>query len=374
MHVTSDKSGFFSWWSRELAGLLPSRAPRGPEFAKRRVIVAVSEGRVRWLEESDQGLKPLGPETASFTPDAQTLKKLNSARLRNAPLGLRLEKRDALERRASLPETARANFPRILSLEVERATPFKAADVYSAFIEDKSAPPAKGKVALRQFIVKRELLDGPRAALEAHDFTAEFADLWDEKGERGLRFNLLAPTSEAGQSVGRKPLMRRVLALAVVALAGAGAWLTIERNETALAALDKEIAAARAKSQAMRNDIGKAQAALDDAKAIENLRHSRITPAEAIEELTRILPDDTHLTDLSLSGRKLVIGGLAKNANALLPLIEKSDAFEAVEMTAPVVLDSANNKEQFRIEARLSLPSPGPAKSDTDATLKMTAP
>jgi len=367
MDVTATKSGFFSWWSRELAGLVPSRGPRGPEFAKRRVVVAVSEGKVRWLEESDQGLKPLGPETTSLAPDAATMKKLRSARLRNAPLGLRLEKRDALERRTALPETARADFARILSLDMERATPFKSADVYSAFIEDKTGATGKGKVALRQFIVKRELLDGPRAALEGHDLKVEFADLWEESGARGLRLNLLAPAGEA-EPTSRKPIARRALAAAVVALAAAGTWLAIERNETALAALDKDIAAARAKSQTLRTGINKAQAALDDARAIENLKLSRIMPAEAIEELTRILPDDTYLTDLSLTGRKLVIGGLAKNANALLPLIEKSDAFEGVEMTAPVVLEPASNKEQFRIEARLSALAPARPESGNNST------
>ena len=75
--------------------------------------------------------------------------------------------------------------------------------------------------------------------------------------------------------------------------------------------------------------------------------------ALVIEELTRALPDDTFLTDLELTGAKLRVMGVSRDASALISRIEKSPAFSDAGFFAPTTRRAGEPGEQFRLEATI---------------------
>lgn len=354
--VNAINSGLFAWWRAELGGIFRAQKPRNGTHARRRFVASIDAQNVRWIEERDQGLRRIGLETPTADPTVATLEILMRAqrRRRAVPLGIRLSKSDCLERRVTLPTAARDDWGRILALDIERATPFKRADVYSAFIEDTSAAAQKGKTALRHLIVKRALIDAPVAALKAHDLDVSFADCWDETGERALRLDFLGSAPEATPTQPAASSATRMMAIMALVLTGTAAYLTIDKHQAALGVLDSQILAAKTRAQALRQDIDKSHAALSVAQALGQIKNGTTAPAAVIDELTRLLPDDTYLTDLHIADGKISIAGLSAKAVALVGLIDASDMFLGVELTAPVLFDQNANKEQFRIEARLS--------------------
>lgn len=351
--VAPSFSGFFAWWKRELREIFGPRQPRGPEFARRRFVIDASSDSIRWLRESDQGRKPIGLETTTLDPTVATLGYLRrkARKRRPVPLGLRLPKNQCLERRVRLPTAARADFASILNLDIERATPFRRGDVYTAFVEDKDAPRVAGKTALRHLIVKRALIDDGADALRKHGLTLAFADCWDETGAKPLRVNFLAPPPLPPAPPSRAV---RVLSAATLALAALAMFLAVDRYETALATLETRIAEATRRAEAVRARITGTQARLGELSDLQALKTGRPSPAALLAELTRILPDGTHLNELRLSADRISIAGLSDKAVALVPLIEQSQMLEGVEITAPVQLDQTSGKEMFRIQARVA--------------------
>ncbi len=92
-------------------------------------------------------------------------------------------------------------------------------------------------------------------------------------------------------------------------------------------------------------------------QAVQSLQaRKRATPSAVlvIEDLSKALPDDAHLTELRIENEKVQMVGLARDSAALIRLIEQSGQFSQATYFAPTVR-TANGTETFHIEAR-----PGP--------------
>ena len=349
------RRGIIVWWTQELRGLLPDRSQKYAR-PKRRLVAALSLSGVRWLDETDQSLKVIGPDTGDVQLPPDTLKAVQrlASRRRPVPLGLRLERSACFERRLEVPAAARADFSRILELDLERATPFKHREVYTAFCEDMSATASKGKTVLRQFIVKRPLIDAPRQKLETLGLQVAFADCWDDNGLKPLPLDFLASPHHAGAAEPPPRLLAKLLVFCLLALAASAAWLSIQRGNSALAELETKVTEAKTRAQSLRKTVGNAEAAFKGAAALQNLKSGVIPAAEILEELSRRLPDTTYISDFRIERGKISITGFAQSAAALVPLVEQSALFEAATSPAPVLFDPYTGKEQFRIEARIA--------------------
>jgi general secretion pathway protein L len=145
-----------------------------------------------------------------------------------------------------------------------------------------------------------------------------------------------------------------LMALTVLVLAGTAAGLAIQRGNAAIEALEIKIAEAKTRAQTIRKSVDQAEAVLQGATALIDLKQERLPVPAILEELTRLLPGTSYVTDLRIDSGKIAITGLSQSAAMLVPIIESSPIFENAAMAAPVLYDTNANKEQFRIEARLT--------------------
>jgi general secretion pathway protein L len=77
-------------------------------------------------------------------------------------------------------------------------------------------------------------------------------------------------------------------------------------------------------------------------------------PAIAIwEELARILPDTSFLTDLTITQNKVSIAGYSQSAAELIVLLEGSGIFDEVSFTAPVVKVPGKTDDRFYIDLKI---------------------
>ena len=167
----------------------PLHAPEAPDHCGR------GESGVRWLEETDQSLKPIGPQSPILSLMRQHFKTFSASR-RSA--GLFLWACASPNRRASSgasnsqkPHALTA--ARILELDLERATPFKHKDVYTAFCEDRErAAPPKGKLPYARFIVKRERIDEPRQLAARPRLSPQLCRLLGREREEPLQIDFLS--------------------------------------------------------------------------------------------------------------------------------------------------------------------------------------
>ncbi len=98
-------------------------------------------------------------------------------------------------------------------------------------------------------------------------------------------------------------------------------------------------------------------------QAIQSLQaRKRAAPSAVlvIDELSKALPDDAHLTELRMEDGNVQMVGVSHEAPALIRLIEQSGRFSQATFFAPTV-QAPNGSETFHIEAH---PEPQIARSD----------
>jgi general secretion pathway protein L len=111
----------------------------------------------------------------------------------------------------------------------------------------------------------------------------------------------------------------------------------------------------------LQNHVAERRAALlrrrgsADEQVVQALQAKKRTAPSAvmtIEALAKILPDDTHLTELRIEDGKVQIVGLSGEAPALIRLIEQSRRFTRATFFAPTVRGTGGGAT-FHIEARI---------------------
>ena len=181
--VGSTVTAFFSWWGTELAGLLPRALTRNGQSTGPHRIVSIEDGGLRLITPGGTSANGHGHPGDELLSTADAIAKLTRDNGRAASLiGVRLPYRACFSRRVELPTAAARDFPRLLALDLERATPFKPHDVRTAFfIEEAQRTP--GKTAIRQLVAKRAGLDATIAALQDAGLTVTQADCWNADGQ-----------------------------------------------------------------------------------------------------------------------------------------------------------------------------------------------
>ncbi|KAA2284981.1 PilN domain-containing protein [Arenimonas fontis] len=258
-----------------------------------------------------------------------------------------------LRRRLLLPGAAEPRLREVLGFELDRQTPFSAAQVvYEGRVLARGSGPQGLQV---------ELLVLPRARLEAElQALGPLADLLSgvdvEEDGRRLGLNLLAA---AGRSAPADPVRRTNAWL----LAGAGAALMLalalilhnrgERLESMRAA----VAAATEQARDARRIRNRLQSTATAANYLAERRAARPTMLELLDDLSRRIPDDTALDKLAVNGDRVVMVGQSRSAPALVGLLQASPLLTEPALSGAVQADSRSGRDRFTLVARLRPPA-----------------
>ena len=342
---------FLRWWGAELRELLPDRAILLRNAHVRRLVLSVEGPRWRLLLEkadrSELRAEAVEPGEAGLIE----LARLAKARP-ELPVGLRFGPQDCYVRVLELPAQAEADFGRILDLDMERTTPFRAADVLTAYCITPGAAAPHGKRAVRHVIVKRKTIDLLVEKLRDLGIEPAFADCWSDDRRSGLPVNLLADPRREGQS--SSPGLLPAMAGLLVVLAVGAVAVPIIRHRNALDALSARTAAARSEAATVRQAVEASQAASAQIAAMSRLLRARIPLARIMEELTAVLPDSAWVSDVRMDGDVVEFTGFAKSAASLVAPLENSPLFMQASLTSPVVFDSSEDKERFSMRLKLN--------------------
>ncbi|TLU71414.1 PilN domain-containing protein [Lichenicoccus roseus] len=339
-------SEVLSWYAQQMRGLVPARLAAADPADVNALLVTPRPGQepptslAVSLRRNDQETL-LGMHQAGDT----TLQRLR-AEHPAAVLLLRLSQDALLVRDVSLPIAAEAEYERVLGYEMDRLTPFSAADVFwTAHVLRRNR--AAGRLDLRLHLVPRAWVAGPLALMQEAGLRPAAIEA---AGIPPLRIALAHDTRHGS----RERLKLRVAAGACAVLAVLAIALPFVLQSAASARVERRITALQpqvAQVQALRRTLLAGSAGAD---AIAAARRRLGDPLQLMASLTRVLPDDTYLSDLALRAGILTLTGQSASAVRLIPALSADPAFAAPAFSAPVTRIEASNTDLFSIRARVA--------------------
>ncbi|HEY9540778.1 MAG TPA: hypothetical protein VIR05_03975, partial [Luteimonas sp.] len=125
--------GFLTWWMHALASWLPPRLRMLLGLAHERVLLQRTGEELRLALRRGDGVQDIGqlPWTAQEAEQGDALLgSLLAPRVAELPRWLLLPAGAVLRRRLSLPAAAAERLRDVVAFEIDRQTPFAAADVH----------------------------------------------------------------------------------------------------------------------------------------------------------------------------------------------------------------------------------------------------
>ena len=250
-------------------------------------------------------------------------------------------------RSLELPQGARQFLGGVVRSQVDRLTPWSANEAAFGWSEPTDA--GAGQIAITVAATARSLVAPiARAAMAAR---ADQVRMSTRTGEGETLVIPVFAQDIGGGTVGQGWVRGLVAGLALSGLAFAlslGAWLVAGGADDArMADLQNRIAERR--SELINRRGSAAEEAL---KALQARKWASPSAVMVLEALSKILPDDAHLTEFRIDGGKVQIAGSAADAPALIRLIEQSRQFTQATFFAPTVRGPSGG-QSFHIEAHI---------------------
>lgn len=330
------------WWLAELRFLLPRRLRERVESGTvplrleiqgdEAVAVGTGSGESAWFDLGVSG-------------HPQRLASLLRARRGHRDVALVLPAGDSLARVIDLPLAVEENLAQVLSYEMDRHTPFSAAQVHYGFrvLERR---PEQGRIRVRLVVAPRATIDSWLHRFSQWGIVPERVESHADES-----INLL-PTAR-GRSVRRGARWNAILSAVVVAMLLALVIVPLWHMRQVAVLLTQEVSALERAAR----DATDLQQRYDDLRRqvdfLVHRRSGRPYTVHVLDELARVLPDHTWVQSLEISGPAVTIHGSSRSASGLIEIIEASPVFEGVSFAAPVTKHPQTGADVFRISARL---------------------
>jgi general secretion pathway protein L len=336
---------YITWWARQMVELLPPGL-RFPDKGSTHALIVEPEGETVTISVR-RGISTT--KLGRFNTDAVGLAaaaKASAIDGRPSMILLGLRPGVSLEKTLVLPLAVERELERVLSYEMDRETPFSADEVWWSWqVTRRDRQHSQIHVSL--FVVPRAGLTGLIEALTHAGLAPTSIDVRAGDGERRQIPLGANRTGREGWSGGLKPLAIGCAALAFIATA-----LPFVRQSLALGRVESRIARLQPevdRVQALRQQLGAAGAngtmAINQAGTADTLK--------VLATTTEILPDDTHLTELSLHRRKLSLSGQSGDAAKLIGALAANPLFKDPSFASAVTRPQGSKLDAFSINTEI---------------------
>lgn len=342
---------FFRWWGGELRTLLPARwqglfssgadwyllQHEGTQWTLRHADNSVP--MTRWNDAEDILIQQTALASALKTIDREDLR-----------LALLLPTATVLRRTLALPLAARDNLQQVMAFEIDRQTPFSAAQVYYA-VRELPQPAAAGRVNAELVAVTRSTLDPLLELLTALKIPIDAVDL--AVGNDRLGINLLPPEQTPRRV---RPRLRLNLALAagcaLLLLLSLGTWL--HNRQAALATMQDTVESMRADAQQVSSLRQQLQDNAGAAGFLAQRKKETVSMLSLMRDITARLPDTAWLERFSVDNSGQVgLQGQSVQAAKLLDALKDSALITNASFQGSIQPDPSTGKERFYLTAQL---------------------
>ena len=344
--------GFLHWWSAGLRAWLPLRWQRLLSANGDRLLLQVQGEGVHLRRQRDDSVRDVAmlPLQLPGAADGRDpLAGVLAEAAADLPRWLVLPASQGLRRTLLLPAAARERLREVLGFEIERQTPFAAADV----VHDGRLLGVRedGQLQVELVVVPRRALDAQATQLGALAGSLSGVDLLDAEG-RTLGVNVLPPAQRLHR---RNPWRLWNIAFGIagfVALAFALAQV-VENRRAAADALQAEVASRSGQARGVSEQRQRLVDAVEGGSYLQRQRNGRASVIEVIDALSPRLPDGTYLEKFTIEGEQLTLLGLSNQAAALVGKLGDTPQWHNPALSGALQTDPRTRMDRFTLVAQL---------------------
>jgi general secretion pathway protein L len=339
---------FFTWWCAQLADLLPQELRQSALGTGDAMVITPVGPLGQAVEAVAVALRRNGKESSLGHFALGAVGMADLPRMAGRITVLRLGEADVLGKTMSLPLAAERELDQALAFEMDRETPFTAEELYwnhRVIAADRQ----NGRLSVRLSLVPKANLDPLLTDLAAVGIRPRRVEIADGP-DKGTYVPLNGDGSRTSHASHR---LLWPAAACCAALALAAVMTPFVRQELTLASLNREIGTAKAsaaEADSLRQEIDRLSGS---AGFIESERDKAGRPLVVLAATTRVLPDDTYLTEMELRQRKLTLSGRSAGAARLIGALAADPEFRNPGFSAPVTRLEALRAELFTINSEV---------------------
>lgn len=300
-----------------------------------------------------QGEQDHGPVLASLAAGETVSTEISHAARRGVVI-LEIPSEHVVVRRLAVPTQARDFVAGIVRNKIDRLSPWHSDQAVYAFAAEINAEDA-ATLDVRVFIASRAVIDGMRAqiatiGLSVDRIVASLSTIGDS--QTVPLWSRLIDISPEHESQLRRRIGVGIAATVAVSFAFS-LWATISAQS--IGATSDDVAA---RTDALRHELRAPLTRQSAASLPPDEREwydKEISPSAVIviEALSRALPDNAYLTELSLQNTTFRIVGLTSDAPSLIAPLEHSGILTDVHFSAPTTREADGRHFRVYIEGRV---------------------
>jgi general secretion pathway protein L len=309
---------------------------------QRRQIISFGGDGARILAQNGMPLS----ETVSVSGLTAQLKQLVPYR-RGHPREcvLRLEDGCALLRRLSPIALPASRLRAAALLDLETATPFRRGDAHAPMLR------GPGGAGSSYAIVKRAILDPLTEACAAAGLRIGEIDIVSRAEVHRVSAGDLRLLAEGAGRLGKS--WARALMLVIV-LSGIGTLAhMLALYDAAIRQVESSNALLAEEAKSVRSAMDQRAARIAEIQALRTSVEERKLVSAIWEELARVLPDSSFLTDLAVKDSNVSISGYSAAASSIIVALEGSAMFDQASFTGPVVKAPGTTGDRFAIDLKM---------------------
>lgn len=367
---------FFAWWGHELASFIPL-AWRNWYFGRGHLLlVDLRDGRFSVQRPGANGLDTLCSVDLGALSDDER-KRAAAQALRQAAGGksflvyLCLSADQALRKTLRLPLAVEENLRQTLMFELDRQTPFKPEQVYFDHIV-RERHPAEQQLMAELIVLPKHAVDEPVAQAAALGLPLNGAVLASDLLESGARSPNFLPSTTPSKRFQQRLRINAVLLLLTLLLAAAVIALPLWQKRNTAIAMNSLLLEAKAAAQQTQSLRDRMDALASEYKFPVDLKNSRPSAFLLVNQLSKLLPDDTYVSNLEITGSDVQIQGETGSSSKLIELMENSGFLKEASQKSSLTQIPGTTVERFHIAAKAS-PFRDPAGQKPVATAEPVA-
>ncbi|WP_347989604.1 PilN domain-containing protein [Methylomonas sp. AM2-LC] len=352
--IDLDIKGFYRWWLKELAFLVPKKVKQLiSDRTGSLIFTAGNDGfTVCFLREDNPQHKVF---EVKIEDNAAYQNLLNQyADIDKADFILRLSDAQAMAKFVYLPEAAQENLQQVVGFELDRYTPFKREQVYYTAVS--LGKTGFGQIQVLLVLTPQAILDDLLAQLNSWGVQPgriEFASIQSTYPQTEGVYNLLPERYQPSSNPFEKSihwLLNGVMLILLIAVMVYPVW----QEQQAVDYLKAQIKALEKDTRLVDQQQLEIDAQRDETQKLISIKTQTPELVPVLNELTHLLKNDTWLSNLQYSEKHMQITGQSPSASSLIGVLEASPYFSKVSFVSPLTQDKVTGFERFQISMDVS--------------------